>query len=486
MFTIIFLDKSFSKSQIDIIQKFRQMHLQQQSAERRFLDDRKHLALSKLDEFGNPLNALFFIDGMTQYTCHTPKFKQPSKGDKSIESRIIGVEVYCGPIKTVFVYRTDSLVSSGSNIMAEVLRQSMIDLCKLLKDRQLSIPPNLWLQFDNCGENKNKEMFCYLSMLIELMIFKEVEIGFLIVGHTHASIDQYFSVISKKIFECEFIASPLALLELIRLAHKSSWDQDPVVREISVYYDLISFFTPYRNKKIKYYAIPHYFILKQSLCGIAYMQYKLFSTYSELLPPLPNSTIRDIEELAKSEVHEILVPNGVEILGGHDAILKHILVTDGGSYGDKELNLNHIVTNKSKVAILNDINRLLCDLNNLCNLSARQKCRRMEWESEEELLVTSTASASHGRVMQRDVVKITGNNAYTAIQSENSKESGYICWLLDSNGRVGLPPINEVKPKAYDPKDILDTLDDSSGKNARLNDALMTELIMLSNIFNAS
>jgi len=90
-----------------------------------------------------------------------------------------------------------------------------------------------------------------------------------------------------------------------------------------------------------------------------------------------------------------LVPNGVEILGGHDAILKHILVTDGGSYGDKELILNHIVTNKSKVAILNDINRLLCDLNNLCILSARQKCRRMEWESEEELLVTSTASASH-------------------------------------------------------------------------------------------
>lgn len=191
------------------------------------------------------------------------------------------------------------------------------------------------------------------------------------------------------------------------------------------------------------------------------MQYKLFSTYTELLPPLPNSTIRDIEELAKSEVHEIMVPNGVELLGGQDAILKHILVSD-------------------------DINRLLSDLNNLCNLSAKQKCRRMEWESEEELLITSTASASHGRVMQRDVVKITGNNAYTAIQSENSKESGYICWLLDSNGRVGLPHITEVKPKAYDPKDILDTLDDTSGKNARLNDVLMIELMMLSNIFNAS
>jgi len=110
------IDKSFSSSQIDIIQKFRQLHLQQQSAERSFLDHRKHLVLTKFDEMGNPLNALFFIDGMTQYTCQTPKFKQPSKGGRTIESRIIGCEVYCGPIKTVFVYRTDSLISSGANI----------------------------------------------------------------------------------------------------------------------------------------------------------------------------------------------------------------------------------------------------------------------------------------------------------------------------------------------------------------------------------
>jgi len=38
---------------------------------------------------------------------------------------------------------------------------------------------------------------------------------FLIVGHTHCVIDQYFSVISRKIFNAEFIATPHALHALI-------------------------------------------------------------------------------------------------------------------------------------------------------------------------------------------------------------------------------------------------------------------------------
>ena len=38
---------------------------------------------------------------------------------------------------------------------------------------------------------------------------------FLIVGHTHSVIDQYFSVISTKIFMAEFIATPHALHALI-------------------------------------------------------------------------------------------------------------------------------------------------------------------------------------------------------------------------------------------------------------------------------
>ena len=47
--------------------------------------------------------------------------------------------------------------------------------------------------------------------------FDKVLMHFLIVGHTHSVIDQYFSVISRKIFEAEFIATPHALHALIML-----------------------------------------------------------------------------------------------------------------------------------------------------------------------------------------------------------------------------------------------------------------------------
>jgi hypothetical protein len=46
------------------------------------------------------------------------------KGDtKKITSRIIGVEVHCGPVHEVFLYYTDNLVDGGANIMIEIQRQ---------------------------------------------------------------------------------------------------------------------------------------------------------------------------------------------------------------------------------------------------------------------------------------------------------------------------------------------------------------------------
>jgi hypothetical protein len=63
-------------------------------------------------------------------------------------------------------------------------------------------------------------MFCYASLLVELGYFKEVNINFLVVGHTHCSLDQNFSVLSKRIHDSAYIASPLALRDLLGIAHK--------------------------------------------------------------------------------------------------------------------------------------------------------------------------------------------------------------------------------------------------------------------------
>lgn len=93
---------------------------------------------------------------MTVMTTETPVVGKDrhSKGIETMESRVIGVEVFCGSIETIFIYFTDNLVSSGANIMVEVQRQALKDLAILLKAQNQEMPKEFIFQFDNCGENK--------------------------------------------------------------------------------------------------------------------------------------------------------------------------------------------------------------------------------------------------------------------------------------------------------------------------------------------
>jgi hypothetical protein len=60
------------------------------------------------------------------------------------------------------------------------------------------LPKRLYLQLDNSAkDNKNRFVMAFCSLLIARDIFKEVTVGFLIIGHTHEDIDAYFSYLSK-------------------------------------------------------------------------------------------------------------------------------------------------------------------------------------------------------------------------------------------------------------------------------------------------
>lgn len=62
------------------------------------------------------------------------------------------------------------------------------------------LPRTLLLQLDNCGsENKNRYVFAYLSLLVARGVFDIVQLGFLMVGHTHEDIDALFSRFSEKL-----------------------------------------------------------------------------------------------------------------------------------------------------------------------------------------------------------------------------------------------------------------------------------------------
>ena len=63
-------------------------------------------------------------------------------------------------------------------------------------EHQLSgtpLPPILNVQMDNAtGDNKNRFVFYFWSLLVANKIFREVYVNFMIVGHTHDDIDVLF------------------------------------------------------------------------------------------------------------------------------------------------------------------------------------------------------------------------------------------------------------------------------------------------------
>jgi hypothetical protein len=50
--------------------------------------------------------------------------------------------------------------------------------------------------------------------LVDDGVIDRVYLDFLVVGHTHSTIDQYFSVLANLIRKCDFIGSPMALWSL--------------------------------------------------------------------------------------------------------------------------------------------------------------------------------------------------------------------------------------------------------------------------------
>lgn len=147
-------------------------------------------------------------------------------------------------------------------------------------------------------------MLTWVSMLIDNDTFDTIDMFFLIVGHTHASIDQYFSVLAKQILACDFIGSPLALEAL--LGHDryynlsgAAWQQEEenakprkakplLIRKLSVVFDLKTCFDKIVDFSVKYYSIPHRFRFEK-FNGVAAMQYSIYSTQKSLLPPRPRN-----------------------------------------------------------------------------------------------------------------------------------------------------------------------------------------------------
>nr|PNR45284.1 hypothetical protein PHYPA_015055 [Physcomitrium patens] len=90
-------------------------------------------------------------------------------------------------------------LGSGSTALFRSILKGA-EMCKTSLDPQperlvgaTPLPPILNVQMDNAiGENKNRYVFAFWSLLVAKWIFRKVYVNFMIVGHTHDNIDALF------------------------------------------------------------------------------------------------------------------------------------------------------------------------------------------------------------------------------------------------------------------------------------------------------
>jgi hypothetical protein len=421
--------KKWDRNQREIVLKFRRLHLKQQQIEREHLERIKTRSRQVDPRTGMPKEAVIFTDAMTSSRGNTPKagVKFHSKPGKTILNRVFGTQIICGPVSFMMYSSVNQMVMGGANLAIEIQRLALDKLKVELQKRNLLMPRIMNFQFDNCGENKNKEMFCYASLLVELGYFDEFNVNFLVVGHTHCNLDQNFSVLSSKINDAPYVASPLAMRDLLGIAHKDRLERPLYNIEVEVVHDYKTFFEPFVNKSIKFYQVPHRFRISRRY-GRAIFQYMLFTPDRESemhwLPQEPHdvSHASVVEEQARSTRAELpLTP--LMIVNGRQALNSELGLTLSLSESTVDDRINQMAFEQTHRDLLE------LELQALGAQIARMEAQRIGEEDAEP-----TASL---------IDKVIKSEVQKKMVATASQARGYILWL------------DFVRDSASDPETLL-------------------------------
>jgi hypothetical protein len=103
-----------------------------------------------------------------------------------------GVIVH-GPKGFTKVYTWYDEFPHEANVTMECLLRTLEDF----QDRNGFLPPKLYVQFDNAKNNKCNAMLRLLALMVELGLFQKIKLCFLLVGHTHNDVNQFFSLFTR-------------------------------------------------------------------------------------------------------------------------------------------------------------------------------------------------------------------------------------------------------------------------------------------------
>jgi hypothetical protein len=172
------------RKQMDPIQKdFLQLELAKHIEEERSERQQYYAARAKAKERPDKYLSII-LDSMDQRKTCIPYFLNPLKSlgtDYFMKTKVAGAIVHGFG---TYLYWCTPQIHHDTNLSLECLRRTLI---KYQIANNGVLPPVLYLQLDNAGDNKSKTFLSFIAYLVQKKIFRKVKLSYLIVGHTHLS-----------------------------------------------------------------------------------------------------------------------------------------------------------------------------------------------------------------------------------------------------------------------------------------------------------
>ena len=185
---------------------------------------------------------------MDQSKTNLPHFQQKCKqtsGFWKLKTHVTGAIVHG---QGVYGYFDVCQWKHSSNMTIIIL----LNILFMYRD---SLPEVLYLQMDNCArENKNKYVFAFCALLVELGIFRKIKVSFLMVGHTHEDVDQMFSRYSTYLGRSNSFT-----MDSLMDAFENSYTPTPTAVLLDNLPDFVTWLKPYMANIVKLQSYPHVF-----------------------------------------------------------------------------------------------------------------------------------------------------------------------------------------------------------------------------------
>lgn len=187
----------------------------------------------------------WIADGFDQSRCGLPSFFASAHDVASLLRMPMHVMGTLDHGHGVLVQLVHPACKQGANVTIEAIHRAIV--ARVANHGLDGLPPHLYMQLDNTSKQcKNRFVLAFLAYLVHIGVFSVVTVSFLMVGHTHEDIDQFFSRLSKALTASD-VPSRIAMAEIFAEAHSAhGWKHPtPVVEFVDAVANISDYLLPH-------------------------------------------------------------------------------------------------------------------------------------------------------------------------------------------------------------------------------------------------